>query len=97
MPKFRGCAIFRTRVIRQNSGITENYNREFKQITTAGTTTAAVTEKAWGEYVSVVCQILTETSAKEFKTLFSLVSRSQMAPLKGRWPLFAFLGRTDYF
>ena len=31
--------------------------REFKQITTAGATTAAVTEKVWGEYVSVVCQI----------------------------------------
>ena len=29
-------------------------NREFKQITTAGATTAAVTEKVWGEYVSVV-------------------------------------------
>ena len=31
--------------------------REFKQITTAGATgatTAAVTEKVWGEYVSVV-------------------------------------------
>ena len=32
-------------------------NREFKQITTAGATTAAVTEKVWGEYVSVDCQI----------------------------------------
>ena len=30
-------------------------NREFKQSTTAGPTTAAVTEKVWGEYVSVVC------------------------------------------
>ena len=29
--------------------------REFKQITTDGATTAAVTEKVWGEYVSVVC------------------------------------------
>ena len=29
--------------------------REFKQIATAGATTAAVTEKVWGEYVSVVC------------------------------------------
>jgi len=28
--------------------------REFKQITTASATTAAVTEKVWGEYVSVV-------------------------------------------
>ena len=28
--------------------------REFKQITTAGATTAALTEKVWGEYVSVV-------------------------------------------
>ena len=32
--------------------------REFKQIATAGATTAAVTEKVWGEYVAVVCQIL---------------------------------------
>ena len=29
-------------------------NREFKQITKAGATTAVVTEKVWGEYVSVV-------------------------------------------
>ena len=28
-------------------------NREFKQSTTAAATTAAVTEKVWGEYVSV--------------------------------------------
>ena len=34
------------------------YNREFKQIATAGATTAAVTEKVWGEYVAAVCQIL---------------------------------------
>ena len=48
--------------------------REFKQITTA-----AVTEKVWGEYVSVVCQILSltkrntkmkETSSKEFTISF---------------------------
>ena len=71
--------------------------REFKQITTAGATTAAVNEKVWREYVSVVCQILIETSAKELKSLFSLVSHSQMTSLKGRWPLFAFPGRTDYF
>ena len=32
-------------------------DREFKQITTAGAIAAAVTEKVWGEYVSVVCQI----------------------------------------
>ena len=44
--------------------------REFKQITTADATMAAVTEKVWGEYVSVVCQILIETSAKEFKIPF---------------------------
>ena len=29
-------------------------SREFKQITTAGATAAAVSEKVWGEYVSVV-------------------------------------------
>ena len=33
-------------------------NREFKQIATAGATTAAVTEKVWGEYVAAVRQIL---------------------------------------
>ena len=51
--------------------------REFKQIATAGATTAAVTEKVWGEYVSVVCQILAkrntkiaETWTKEFKIYF---------------------------
>ena len=32
--------------------------REFKQIATAGATTAAVTEKVWGEYVAAVCLIL---------------------------------------
>ena len=32
--------------------------REFKQIATAGATTAAVSEKVWGEYVAAVCQIL---------------------------------------
>ena len=33
----------------------ERPNREFKQSTTAGPTTAAGTEKVWGEYASVVC------------------------------------------
>ena len=49
-------------------------NREFKQITMTGATTAAVTEKIWGDYVSVVCQTLakwntkmSQTWAKEFK------------------------------
>ena len=53
------------------------HNREFKQINTAGATTAAVTEKVWGEYVSVVCQILSkrntkmsETWTKEFEIYF---------------------------
>ena len=51
--------------------------REFKQIATAGATTAAMTEKVWGEYVASVCQILakwdtkmSETWTKEFKTSF---------------------------
>ena len=42
-------------------------NREFKQITTAGATTAAMTEKVWGEYVSVVCQILSLASKAKYK------------------------------
>ena len=40
----------------------------------AGASSAAITEKVWGEYVSVVCQILakqntkmSETWVKEFK------------------------------
>ena len=52
-------------------------NREFKQIATAGATTAAVTEKVWREYVAAVCQILAkwdtqmwETWTKEFKISF---------------------------
>ena len=51
--------------------------REFKQIATAGATTAAETEKVWGEYLSVVRQILAkrvtkmlETWTKEFKINF---------------------------
>ena len=40
---------------------------EFKQITTAGAITAAVTEKVWGEYVSVVCQILSLASKAKCK------------------------------
>ena len=35
-----------------------NDPREFKQIATAGATTAVMTEKVWGEYVAAVCQIL---------------------------------------
>jgi len=42
-------------------------NREFKQITTAGATTAAVTEKVWGEYVLGVCQILSLASKAKYK------------------------------
>ena len=30
-------------------------SRDFKQSTTAGATTAAVTKKVWGEYVSLLC------------------------------------------
>ena len=32
-------------------------------------TTVAVTDKVWGEYVSVVCQILAEQNAKVSETL----------------------------
>ena len=42
--------------------------REFKQIATAGATTAAVTEKVWREYVSVVCQILAKRNTKMSET-----------------------------
>ena len=37
---------------------TKELIRDFKQIATAGATSAAVTEKVWGEYVASVCQIL---------------------------------------
>jgi len=42
-------------------------NSEFKQITTAGATVAAVTEKVWREYVSVVCQILSLARKVKYK------------------------------
>ena len=42
-------------------------NREFKQITTAGATTAAMTEKVWGECILVVCQILSLASKAKYK------------------------------
>ena len=38
-----------------SSSVLFDFNREFKQSTTAGPTTAAGTEKVWGEYASVVC------------------------------------------
>ena len=41
--------------------------REFKQITTAGATTAAVTEKVLGECISVVWQILSLASKAKYK------------------------------
>jgi len=44
-----------------------NYIRKFKQITTAGAITVAVTEKVWGEYVSVVCQILSLANEAKYK------------------------------
>ena len=46
-------------------GACNSYNREFKQIATAGATTAAVTEKVWGEYVSVVGSIENEDPENE--------------------------------
>ena len=55
---------------------------KFKQITTAGATVAAVTEKVRGEYVSVVCDTLRiakrNTTMSEFKISVFLVSHSQM-------------------
>ena len=41
--------------------------KEFKQITTAGATTVAVTETVWGEYVSAGCQILVQQSDAKSK------------------------------
>ena len=42
--------------------------REFNQIATAGATTAAVTERVWGEYVSVDCQILAKRNTNMSET-----------------------------
>ena len=51
--------------------------REFKQIATAGATTAAVTEKVWGEYASAVCQIYKLRCEKhELRSLKSLLFSS---------------------
>jgi len=47
--------------------LARSISREFKQITTAGATTAAVTEKVWGEYVLVVYQILSLASKAKYK------------------------------
>ena len=43
------------RYVRANIWTENPVSREFKQSTMAGATTAAVTEKVWGEYVSGVC------------------------------------------
>ena len=51
-----------------NSFTVVGYNREFKQIATAAATTAAVTEKVWGKYISVVCQILAKRVTKMSET-----------------------------
>ena len=45
--------ISRSRPVAKSADIRDN--RDFKQSTTAGATTAAVTKKVWGEYVAVVC------------------------------------------
>jgi len=80
--------------------------REFKEITTAGATMAAVTEKVWGEYVSAVCQILSLASKEQYKDdrklrsskslLFSFSQPNGFAQ-RMMAALFAFLGRADYF
>ena len=44
--------------IAYSSAVGRLFNREFKQITTAGATTAAVTEEVWGELVPAVCHNL---------------------------------------
>ena len=46
----------------------DTFIREVMQIATAGATTAVVTEKVWGEYVSVVCQILAKRNTKMSET-----------------------------
>ena len=45
--------IYNYSVILKPSCSSSVFVREFKQITTAGAVTAAVTEKVWGEYVSI--------------------------------------------
>ena len=77
--RWSGVRVWRLHKSAKNANLRRTYliNREFKQIATAGATTAAVTEKVWGEYVAAVCQILAkwdtkmwETWTKEFKISF---------------------------
>ena len=81
--------------------------KEFKRITTAGASTAAVTENIWREYVLVVSrsnfkfrrseiQRCQKHGLRSFKSLLFSVSQRNGSP-KGQWPLFQLLGRTDYF
>ena len=73
-------------------------NREFKQIATACATTAAVTEKVWGEHVLVVCQILEiqRCQKRELKSLKSILfSFSQSNGFTQRTVAFSRLARTS--
>ena len=68
---------------------------EFKQITMASATAAAVTEKVWEECVSLVCQILSLT-----KWNMKIKETHANGFTQRTWPLFAVFasqGQTDYF
>ena len=66
----------------------------------AGATTAAVTKRVGRVRLGGLLILSMQSKIHGLKSLKSqcyLVSHSQMASLKGQWPLFALLGRTDYF
>ena len=81
--------------------------KEFKRITTAGASTAAVTEKVLREYVLVVSRSNFKSRQREIQRCQKHGVRSLKSPLfsfsqgngspKGQWPHFALLGRTNYF
>ena len=60
--------VFGKEFVKTSLGKMKTISSHLKQIATASATTAAVTEKVWGEYVSVLWQILAERNTKMSKT-----------------------------
>ena len=57
---------FRLLVLSETETVTHAYiasTRDFKQITTATSSTAVVDVESWGEYITVACQISTLSRA----------------------------------
>ena len=68
MESKRASVVLGFKVRKIQATVLQRVNREFKQIATAGAITVAVTGKVWGEYVSVVCQILAKRTTKMAET-----------------------------